>query len=191
MPTVGADIELRAIYGRSATELYIVGKGGNVFRGDGAQWTPLPSPTTDDLIAIWAAGPQDIYVVDASGRAWHYVNSTWTELAIGTGYRAVWGSAANDVWLAGDGGKLAHGNGSTWNTTVESGVRETLLAIDGSSATDLFAVGIGTITHYNGTTWSPIRAAHIEDLRAVAVTPTRVFVGYDSASGGTDILLRP
>jgi hypothetical protein len=54
----------------------------------------------------------------------------------GNTFHAIWGSSAND----GDGGEIIHWDGTRW-ATVPSGTRYDLLAIWGSSASDVWVCG--------------------------------------------------
>ena len=69
----------------------------------------------------------------------------------------------------------------SWNT-MTSGTDKYLLAIWGTSATDVFAVGnLGIILHYNGTAWLPMSSGISgADLTAVwGISPAEVYaVGF-------------
>jgi hypothetical protein len=85
----------------------------------------------------------------------------------------VWQSAGGEVFIVGEGGLVLRresGTGGEW-LEMRSGTTETLLAVRGSSASDVFAVGTrATLLHYDGHRWTPIsvRSSGVfEDLRAI------------------------
>ena len=59
-------------------------------------------------------------------------------------------------------------NTHNWWSPIASGTLERLNAVWGTSATDVFAVGVdGTILHYDGNTWSPMVSGILDDLSGV------------------------
>jgi photosystem II stability/assembly factor-like uncharacterized protein len=102
----------------------------------------------------------------------------------------VWQSAGGEVFIVGEGGLVLRrepGAGNAWSE-MRSGTAETLLAVRGSGASDVLAVGTrATLLHYDGHRWTPIsvRSSGVfEDLRAIVA---------DSADdvwllGGTSLL---
>jgi photosystem II stability/assembly factor-like uncharacterized protein len=48
-----------------------LGKGTIFKTEDGLTWLPIASPTTADIMDIWAFSAVDVYVVDWSGKIWH------------------------------------------------------------------------------------------------------------------------
>ena len=45
---------------------------GSIYRtDDGVNWASISSPTTADIMDVWAFSMDDLYVVDFSGKIWH------------------------------------------------------------------------------------------------------------------------
>ncbi len=88
---------------------------------------------------------------DASPGIWTKVYPTLpTE-----GLSAIWGMDADDMWAVGGEGTIVHFDGERLHL-VASPTTQTLYAIDGCSATDIYAAGSGVVVHWNGHVWSDI-----------------------------------
>jgi hypothetical protein len=67
---------LRDLDGFSEAELYAVGDGGEVWRGDGASWTRCAFPGDERLCTV-ACGADQVYVTTLHGRIWAGREDTW------------------------------------------------------------------------------------------------------------------
>ncbi|EYF03099.1 Hypothetical protein CAP_6213 [Chondromyces apiculatus DSM 436] len=58
--------------------------------------------------ALWAAGPNDLFVATGQGQILRGDGVGWVDTGAPTSrnVRALWGTSASDVWAAGDGGAL-------------------------------------------------------------------------------------
>ena len=142
--------------GSSASDPWAVGKGGTVLHRVGGVWVPVVSGVSDELWAIWGAGPDDIWSVGLSGRVIHYTSGSWSRVTSGTSQYlfGIWGAAANDIWFVGSLGTIGHYDGVSW-ASASSGTTQDLHAIHGRSANDIWTIGNGgTIRHYDGTAWT-------------------------------------
>jgi hypothetical protein len=84
-----------------------------------------------------------------------------------TGLHGIWGSSAKDVYAVGVG--ILHYNGTTWSP-INIVTSEDLLAVSGSSARNVWAVGHnGAVFHYNGAHWRKINCGSSEQLNDVWV----------------------
>jgi hypothetical protein len=82
------------------------------------------------------------------------VNGTWTATTQGADdINGVWAADASHVFAVTGGGSVLTGNGSTW-TTLSSVSPTPLIAVWGTSATDVYAAGGSTLLHYNGSAWT-------------------------------------
>lgn len=148
---------LTAISGLGAADVWAVGSGGSILHYDGAAWKSVPSGTTETLHAVWASGPNDVWV--AGSTATILRGPQWTPQPVfttGTAYHgrvhALWGTSAADVRAGGQpfmqfddmssttGNLLFRADGG-WQ--VNEGLdgkfgQATVNAIWGSSATDVW-----------------------------------------------------
>ena len=125
-------------------------------RFDGVTITDMTSPTTADLLFVYALDATHVYAAGTGGVILQYDGSAWTAMTSGTAnpLNAIWASGPNDVWAVGVSGTIRHYNGSTWSAST-SKTPQSLTGVWGTGPTDVWAVGsTGTILHYNGTSWS-------------------------------------
>ena len=118
---------LNWVHGLAADDIFVVGNGGTALHWDGALWTPMDTPTEEDLWGVWAAAPDDVYAVGGRGLATaeatilHYDGTAWSAVEVPELMRPnvfaffmVWGSAADDVWVVGQRGAVLHYDGTEW-----------------------------------------------------------------------------
>jgi hypothetical protein len=120
------NLEFRRIWGSSGTDVYVTGNtlvsdGSTNQRGvgvlwhfDGSNWSAVPSPTSDQLGAIWGSSPTDVYLLGGgqgpTGTIWHFDGVGWTPSNTGTtGLLDIWGSSGTDVFVVGQNGTILHG----------------------------------------------------------------------------------
>ena len=123
---------------------------GVVCSADGFCWAN-PRPQLDELGAVWALSPTDVWVAAGTGAVLHFDGSKWqsTAATVGLAIRGLWASAANSVWAVGERGAIRRWDGQSWRT-VASGTTAGLLAVWGSGPSDVWAVGEGgTIANGN------------------------------------------
>ena len=155
---------LYGVSGTSSSDVFAVGwdlSAGVILHYDGGSWSPMTHSADVTLDGVWAAAPDDVFVVGDGGTILHYNGSGWSTMTSGTteNLNDVWGTASDDVYAVGENGTIRHYNGSSWSAMA--GVPATTSAftgIWGTSSTDLFVVGTSTGTttwflHYNGTSW--------------------------------------
>ncbi len=127
---------------------------------------------------IWAVGRIDSGLYDSlgapiiynamryDGHQWHYIQIKYDQSVFE--HFSVIGFAENDVWLA-TGGRTAHWDGNRFTMAVIGGDRQGgILKLWGTSSSNIYAVGdLGTIAHYDGTTWRRMESgttAHLVDI---------------------------
>jgi len=145
-------------FSAAANDVWVTTIYGGLIRGTGTtfDWVEQ-SAVSADRKAIWAAAPDDVWVV-GEGNARHFDGTAWSDRTIpahGT-FNAIFGLAANNIYAAGDGGTIFQYNGTTWTkipnipTTTWS-----MYAIWASSPSDVYVMGyLGNLSYYNGTTWT-------------------------------------
>lgn len=82
----------------------------------------------------------------------------------------VWAASASDVFAVGDGGTILRRVSGTW-TQMTSPTTHDLLGVSGLSSSDVWASGVavsgvGTVLHFNGTSWSLVSGT-TTDLESV------------------------
>jgi hypothetical protein len=177
---------------------------------DGTRWSEMPLGAADDRVLRDVSGSsgQDVYAVGyldlgsdlkgkfslsaragflSQGVILHYDGTSWTEVQpamANIAYSAVWAAAANDVFVVGntnDQGVILRFNGTDWREMPAPPVGP-LLDVWGSSGSDVYAVGVGTILHFDGQNWSENLATPQRLAGVWGSSPTDVFV---AGSGGT------
>lgn len=146
------------------------------------------------LNTVWAAAPDDAWVVGVwtyyTGLrtvVFHWDGDEWRDassgLTNGLSLRDLWGADRAHVWAVGESygqGIVRRFDGNGWRTPAVPGGAP-LNGVWGSSATDVFAVGInGRILHYDGGSWSDMASPVAADLYAVGGTaPSDVYAAGD------------
>jgi hypothetical protein len=193
---------------------------------DGASWTVVPSPngTThrNVLSAVSATGPADVWAVgyqlvdgDVGGVALieHWDGHAWSIVPAHAGGSSVLygvkANAADDVWAVGSRGSYPpevtlteHWDGASW-TVVPSpspGVADRLHAVDGTSGSDVWAVGStfrsaptahGLILRGDGSAWTRERGGAGPDgvytflLATTAITAGDAWAMGETGAAGT------
>jgi hypothetical protein len=102
-------IGLSAVWGTSASNVWMAGDSSAILHYDGAAWSAVSVPTGPALYDLWGTAADDVW---ASGwaRMLHFDGAAWTIVATPPteGLFGVWGSAADDVWAVGKGGAILH-----------------------------------------------------------------------------------
>lgn len=138
-------------------------------------WSTAGAPEGAALNGVSGISATDVFAVGESGTAIRFDGLAWAATTTGTSQtlRGVWASPELTV-AVGDGGTVIAFDGTSW-TPLSSPSSSDLLAIAGTSATNLWAAGdAGTVLHFDGTDWSEQSPGTIDDFRAVAVSPSGV-----------------
>ena len=154
----GTSMGLNGIWGSSATNVFAVGWSGTILHWDGNTWTAMNSGTQRDLNAVWGNAANSVFAVGGMQAITYWNGHTWTPMTtpeLESNFTAVWGTAYNNVYVVGSDGDIYHFDGTSW-TKMTSDTPNTLNAIWGSSASDIWAAGIldSSKVHYNGSAWS-------------------------------------
>jgi hypothetical protein len=151
--------DMRAIWG-SDEALYAVGADGVILRRQGTTWTPMKSPTTKELRAIFGNGDDDIYAAGEKGTILHWDGTAWEEVDTSLeldlsdlSFNGVWGSEGQ-FYVVGDKGIILHYFEGKWKAD-DSLSSYNLGSIWGASLTDIYvgAAG-GTVLRKIGGAWS-------------------------------------
>lgn len=106
---------VRAIWGSSSTDWWVVGDKGLIMHGTGPDghslsWDALPPITTNNLNGLWGFSIGDIWAVGEQGTVLHYNGTQWELMQSGTKntLRSIWGMNSKDLWVTGDYGTILH-----------------------------------------------------------------------------------
>ena len=134
--------DIRAIWG-SEEVLYAVGDEGVILRRQGTTWTPMKSPTTRNLRAIFGSGDEDIYAAGEKGTIIHWDGTAWEEIDSGLEIdlsdltlNGIWG-AEGQFYVVGDKGTILHYFEGKWKAD-DSLSSYNLGSIWGVSLTDIY-----------------------------------------------------
>jgi hypothetical protein len=158
---------------------------------NGSQWAAVPSPSpgtlSNDLSAVAAISPKDVWAVGSSAGgtlAEHWDGTSWSVFPSANGSGAdnvlnsVAGTSSNDVWTVGyaDGafgrGLIQHWDGSRWSVAPGSSASiGALYGVATLTSRDAWAVGSG-IQHWNGSNWKAIASSNYGTFFGVAAVAT-------------------
>ena len=185
---------LRAVFARAHDEVYVVGDQGTLLIWNGASWRqPVGLRPADDLFAVWASGPDDVWVAGTlgdpeapQGMFAHFDGTQFDQIIKPLAKRpeGLFGFGKNDVWSVGTGGELRHFTGSTWSMTMGP-TTEALCDVAGIGD-QLWAVGAsGTILERDASGWRSMSSPlTLGGLAAIAAfSPTKLY-----AAGGAEWL---
>jgi hypothetical protein len=125
---------------------------------------------------FWGTSESNIFAVGANftqggqqssyGLILHYNGSNWTEMNSGNSkwLYCIWGESGSNIFAAGEhisgNGIILKYNGTSWDESFEAG--SSISDIWGTSASNVYAVGGGTIYHYDGVTWTTVYTSGVD-----------------------------
>jgi hypothetical protein len=174
--TSGTTNQLNGVWGNSSSDVIAVGDCMTIIHFDGTAWSAMIESCCDgdyycyEFNSVWGSSGTDVYAV---GRGYkteclnHYDGTNWQ--CSGTPYgwnNAIWGSSSADIFSAGI--WIWHYNGNGWTRLQPNFSGHYYYGIWGASAHDVFFAGTeGYITHYNGTSFSPMTSGVTNQLNGV------------------------
>ena len=134
---------LYGMWAESPTNIFAVGRGGQIWQWDGTRWTQRPNANCADLFAIDGDAQGHITAVGAGGTVVEHVNGSFFSRDAGatTDLHDVWLSPSGQFVIAAEDGGIIRGSGNTW-TRDTTPARTPLLSIWGASDSVAFAVGV-------------------------------------------------
>ncbi|MCA9563022.1 MAG: hypothetical protein KC561_06010 [Myxococcales bacterium] len=189
-----------SIWGRSATEVYLVGgqpDDGRAFVYDGTQLDELTLPDGPQVYWVhgtsqttWFVGDDGLALRSTDGQTFEVVETPTDQPLWG-----VWAAAEDDIWAVGGDARLTqepavllHWDGQSW---TEQALPEldrdgpALFKVWGTSADNVYAVGSrGVLLHYDGSQWTQELAGTAEDLISLwGNGPDNIMVAGGRANG--------
>ena len=155
-----------SISGTSDDDLWVVGDGGVALHFNGAAWTPITTGVTAELMRVSAAGSDDVWAVDAT-EVIHWDGAQWSNANAPAGsYTDLWATAGFAVAATTTG--IVAWNGTTWQM-LGGYAGGAVVAIRGTSATDVWAADSTKLWHWNGASWTASLTAQINSIATVAL----------------------
>jgi hypothetical protein len=190
---------MRAVWGRSANEVYAVGDGGAIYKLT-STWAKVTSPTAAQLNAVWgngqivaAVGEAGTIVASMGGNNFIQVRgNSSTESLLG-----VWGSSATDVFAVGfiDGSSVTpqlvrYKDGGITFPALPAEITGKLLGVSGRSGNEMYIAGEGTVLASDGVGWRtmevptgyPLSAIHAGTRKAYAAYQSQFFIEFEGAA---------
>jgi hypothetical protein len=174
----GTTYDLNAVWGASGSDVFAVGAYRNIINFDGTAWSSsmMESCGAGDpytcytFNSVWGSSGTDVYAAGIGYKTEcfnHYNGNNWQCNTAPFGFNnAIWGSSSSDVFTAGT--WIWHNGGSGWSMATGGYSGHTYYGIWGSSGHDVFFAGTeGYITHYNGTSFSPMTSGTTNKLNGV------------------------
>ncbi len=173
---------LFSVWAASPSDLWAVGEGGALLRGDGAKWS-LQTCGTSRFVKVWGTSATDVWLV-ANDRVLHWDGQRFAVVPLPPGvYCDVWSSAPDNVWIAAatnqwGPGMLFHFDGTRWLTWA---MAHSVTSVRGRASNDVWAITMegsffgleSTLFHFDGTRWVEVAGPSLSTL------------GRLSAAGGT------
>jgi hypothetical protein len=141
-----------------------------VLHGGASGFAPVATPPIGFVADFWGFAPDDLYAVSGTALL-HWDGGAWTTVDFGgaidpTDLQALWGTSGSDLWL-GDSlnGRVFRWNGTAWSTMIT----QTIAVADlwGSGDSDVFAVGQGGVSHWDGAAWTAIGGSVVDEADGV------------------------
>jgi hypothetical protein len=200
----------------SATDAWAVGHLGDslartlVERWNGSVWrrvaSPNPGRVTNNLSAVVAIAPDDVWAVGVFGTrrtalVLHWDGSEWHRQQLPSNarhadLRDIAAVSATDVWAVGSNGastktRTLHYNGSSWKVvpSISAPSHGGFSGVTATSPTDVWAVGNVLIEHWDGHVWSRLTspgAGHSRNLTSVTAISLSDAVAVDAGRGAID-----
>jgi hypothetical protein len=186
-PNLQTYTDMKGVAAVSSNDVWAVGDNGGTgmtMHWNGSTWTAIPNAASNyvALNAVSARASSDVWAVgslngNGQSLALHWNGSIWSRSttpspdAYENFLNGVMAMSSNNVWAVGQSGLasfVVHWDGARWsrektpNVLAPAGYTEinTLRAIEGATANDLWAVGNAGATtlalHWNGSSWSVV-----------------------------------
>lgn len=145
---------IEAIWGTGRSDIWL----GNIYAGssqvghfDGSRWTHRDAPSS--VTALAGSSSSSVFALGRPFGISHWDGASWASLIKPQrGASAVWGADGKSVWAVGGSGTIVKWDGSTY-TQQDSGTAAALTQVFGLDASRVWAVGLGVLLRWDGTTW--------------------------------------
>jgi photosystem II stability/assembly factor-like uncharacterized protein len=168
------------VFGFAADDIWAVGLFGTVIRYDGVMWTNVEYEIETDFYGLTGKAPDKLYAVGENGAVVQLGLEVPVYLLSATdnNLRGVFALDEDHVWAVGSFGTIMYGNGAAWaqqfvpsefmRDGTEIAFEESLFAVWGASANDVWAAGDGgAMIHYEDGVWSKVEREDPHTIRAI------------------------
>ena len=144
-----------------AQNMWVVGGGGSIYKGNGSTWIPQKDETTNSgFRCAWSADYNNSWMAGGSGGISKWNGTVWqqqvAEVAGANALYGMYGVNTSNVWTVGENGVILKYDGTNWNPQVSGTGGYPLYSVWAADVNNVWAVGAnGIILKYNGTSWSP------------------------------------
>lgn len=165
--TVSAAVaRINHMHGIATTNVWGVGDEGLILRYT-TGWGPESLGFHEPLGGGFALTATQAWAFGTQGTVYRWNGSLWASEKGGfTSPAAMFGLDSDYLWVAA-GGALYRRRSGTWGVDTSTG--RALTGIWGARTQQVFAVGVGgQVLRYDGTSWSPVALAVLQDLYAIS-----------------------
>jgi len=168
---IGLTVKLNDVHGVSNDNVWAVGDKGTVVHWDGTSWTKVETDTTLNLLGVWVDQNGDPNITGKTGILIKRTESGLTTTATlfsGGDLNDIWGSSDGTFYAAvGTSGQIMVYQNGAWAKST-SNTSQTLEAVYGTSASDVWAVGrSGTLLHWDGSAWTRSESPSTASVNAI------------------------
>jgi hypothetical protein len=165
---------INKIWGRSSSDLYIVGNNGNIAHYNGSSWRRIETGSTATLWDIWGINTE-IYACGfrnspppAESILLKLTGDRVQALTLPPNFtpRALWFSNPHRLFIHNSraGRTIVKRADSSWIQMSPHATQASITSLRGTNANDIFGVGSRRIEHYNGETWATLNVGTIPDV---------------------------
>jgi hypothetical protein len=153
----GTNAILYGVWGSGPGDVYVAPYINTILHstGDGT-WQHEGQPAGNTFHGIWGSGPNDVYacgggaIHSTGGGVWEMPGQEITQNGQqGEPIRSMWGSSSTDIYASGSVTDIYHSKGDgNWVPVLKP--QSGPLAVSGSGATDVYAIGNTSVYHSTG-----------------------------------------
>jgi hypothetical protein len=154
LETVGTELDVLALGGTSATDVWAVGAHGLVAHLAGTEWTVLSSGSVLHLEGVHGTSPSDVWAV-GQGISLHFDGTSWSPAGPTDAELEGCGGSAGEVFAVGAEGAIHHLVAGAWVTEVSPATSK-LESVWSDETGHAFAVGGGAFLERSGGVWTAL-----------------------------------
>lgn len=158
-------VTFSAVWGASATDVWLAGEGGTLLHWNGSSWSLAASGTESGLRALSGTSSKDVWAAGLDGTLLHFDGASWSAKqktgalwspASGPNERPIYSLLAlpKQLWAGGSGSRSF--DGSSW-TEPHHGSHLPTMGLWGLDSSNLWEVGLqGMVNRWDGHHWQRV-----------------------------------